>query len=56
MSELNSSVSTTYTSSGLMDDTFPKETNSIFRQFMLGILVTIIVIFIVVLITLVNIK
>lgn len=56
MSDLNSNSSTTYTSCGFVADSYPKEVNSPFRQFMLGILVTIILIFIVLLISLVNIK
>lgn len=54
MNDLNSSPITTYTPDEFDDD--PKEFNNPFRQFMLGILVTILIIFIVLLISLVNIK
>lgn len=57
MSELNDSNSNnTYSTCGFVADSYPKEVNSTFRQVMLGILVTIIVVFIVILITLVNMK
>lgn len=56
MSDLNetNSSTNTYSSSGFVADSYPKETNSTFRQVMLGILVTVVVIFIVLLISLVN--
>lgn len=57
MSDLNdANLSNTYSSCGFVADSYPKEVNSTFRQVMLGILVTIIVIFIVLLISLVNIR
>lgn len=57
MSDLNSNSSTTYTSGGFITDSYTKsEDSSPFRQFMLGILATTIVIFIILLISLVNIK
>lgn len=57
MSDLNgSNSSATYSSCGFVADSYSKDTNSTFRQFMLGILVTVIVIFIVLLVSLVNMK